>query len=300
MRASANARGRGQSCPSRMPSRIGGASPPSGLGIASNPKGQAEQLRGHGREKGVKLPATSMRVGMSRTLDEHLFGPGPKRILSLDGGGVRGLITLGLLKRVEDLLAARSADPRAFRLSDYFDLIGGTSTGAIIATLLAFGQRVDDVTKLYFDLCPQVFSRRTLLSYVFLSPRFDSAAFRRVIDATFDQILVEGGQGGELTRQQRLVAELTLGSPLVHTRLVTLMTRVAPRSLQPHTTNPPSKSSNTAPPSWRAIYEAEPKCDAVQFHPHRHHALRPLVRPTASAPFYLDAVEVPITKSDTG
>jgi len=65
--------------------------------------------------------------------DRHLFGPGPKRILSLGGGGVRGLVTLGMLKRAETLLAARSPDPQAFRLSDYFDLIGGTSTGAIIA-----------------------------------------------------------------------------------------------------------------------------------------------------------------------
>src|SRR5262245_53959311 len=226
MRASANARGRGQSCPSRMPSRIGGASPPSGLGIASNPKGQAEQLRGHGREKGVKLPATSMRVGMSRTLDEHLFGPGPKRILSLDGGGVRGLITLGLLKRVEVLLAARSADPATFRLSDYFDLIGGTSTGAIIATLLAFGKRVDDVTKLYFKLCPRIFSRRTLLSYVFLSPRFDSRAFRRIMDATFDQLLLELGQGEQLDHQKRLAEEPTLGSPVLQTGLAIVMKRI--------------------------------------------------------------------------
>ncbi len=66
-----------------------------------------------------------------RSRDEHLFGPGPKRSLSLDGGGVRGLITLGMLKRVETLLRERMpADKQAaFRLRDYFDLIGGTSTG---------------------------------------------------------------------------------------------------------------------------------------------------------------------------
>ncbi len=44
-----------------------------------------------------------------RTLQEHLFGDGPKRILSLDGGGVRGLITLGLLQRTEDILKALHA-----------------------------------------------------------------------------------------------------------------------------------------------------------------------------------------------
>jgi len=237
---------------------------------------------------------------MSRTLDEHLFGPGPKRILSLDGGGVRGLITLGLLKRIEDLLALRSADPPAFRLSDYFDLIGGTSTGAIIATLLAFGQRVDDVTKLYFDLCPQVFSRRTLLSYVFLSPRFDSAAFRRVIDATFDQILVERGQDGQLTRQQRLVEEPTLGSPLLQTGLAIVMKRIDTPSVWAITNNPQAKYWDTASPAWRAIYEVEAKGAAVAFDANRDYALRRLVRASASAPFYLDAVEVPISKSETG
>jgi hypothetical protein len=237
---------------------------------------------------------------MARTLDEHLFGPGPKRILSLDGGGVRGLITLGLLKRVEDLLAGRSADPRAFRLSDYFDLIGGTSTGAIIATLLAFGQRVEDVTRLYFDLCPQIFSRRTLLSFVFLRPRFDSAAFRRVIDATFDQILVAGGQGERLKRQKRLVEEPTLGSPLLKTGLAIVMKRIDSPSVWAVTNNPKAKYWDMATACWRPIYEVEAKGNAVAFDANRDYALRRLVRASASAPFYLDAVEVPISTSETG
>ena len=65
-----------------------------------------------------------------RTRDDHLFGPGPKRILSLDGGGVRGLVTLGMLRRVETILRERMPAEKqdAFRLCDYFDLIGGTST----------------------------------------------------------------------------------------------------------------------------------------------------------------------------
>ena len=37
--------------------------------------------------------------------DQHLFGPGPKRILSLDGGGVRGIISLAYLERIEALLS---------------------------------------------------------------------------------------------------------------------------------------------------------------------------------------------------
>jgi hypothetical protein len=36
--------------------------------------------------------------------DRHLFGPGPKRLLALDGGGVRGAVTVAFLERIEQLL----------------------------------------------------------------------------------------------------------------------------------------------------------------------------------------------------
>ncbi|MBI3439668.1 MAG: patatin-like phospholipase family protein, partial [Proteobacteria bacterium] len=71
-------------------------------------------------------------------MGEHLRArfrqPGPKRILALDGGGARGLLTLGVLQKLEDELGRRSGKPGTFRLAHYFDLIGGTSTGSIIAT----------------------------------------------------------------------------------------------------------------------------------------------------------------------
>ncbi len=69
--------------------------------------------------------------------DRHLFGPGRKRILSIDGGGVRGVVALAFVARFEALLAEKAG--RAIRLCDYFDFIGGTSTGAIVATGLALG-----------------------------------------------------------------------------------------------------------------------------------------------------------------
>jgi uncharacterized protein len=56
------------------------------------------------------------------------------RILSIDGGGIRGLIAAKLLERLEDMLAA--GDPPR-RLVDCFDLIAGTSTGGLIALALA-------------------------------------------------------------------------------------------------------------------------------------------------------------------
>lgn len=86
--------------------------------------------------------------------------PRPRKILALDGGGIRGVITLGVLARLEeDLRTARGGDPD-FRLSDFFDLIGGTSTGAIIATGLALGMSVDDITSFYHEFGTQAFDRR--------------------------------------------------------------------------------------------------------------------------------------------
>ena len=51
----------------------------------------------------------------------------PKRILSLDGGGIRGALTLGFLEKVEEIIREKENNPN-LRLCDYFDLIGGTST----------------------------------------------------------------------------------------------------------------------------------------------------------------------------
>jgi patatin-like phospholipase/acyl hydrolase len=55
------------------------------------------------------------------SLHEKLNTPGPKKLLSIDGGGIRALLSLEVLQRIEDLLKMQSG--RAdFRLSDYFDL----------------------------------------------------------------------------------------------------------------------------------------------------------------------------------
>jgi len=97
-----------------------------------------------------------------KSLQQHLQPGETKRILSLDGGGIRGALTLGYLKRMEDILKAKSDNPAAFRLCHYFDLIGGTSTGAIIATSLAIGLTVDEITRMYMSLGNQIFKNKWL------------------------------------------------------------------------------------------------------------------------------------------
>jgi len=88
---------------------------------------------------------------------------GPHRILALDGGGIRGLITLPVLVRLEALLrqALRRGDD--FRLCDFFDCIGGTSTGAIIATGLARGLSARELLEFYRGFGEEVFRKRPIL-----------------------------------------------------------------------------------------------------------------------------------------
>lgn len=83
-----------------------------------------------------------------------------RRVLALDGGGIHGLFTLEILAELETRLRAVHGGGRAeWRLCDYFDLIAGTSTGGIIAAMLAFGYSVAEVQKLYVDGADEIFAR---------------------------------------------------------------------------------------------------------------------------------------------
>lgn len=77
----------------------------------------------------------------------------PCRILSLDGGGAKGFYTLGVLKEIE-ALAGRP-------LWQCFDLIFGTSTGGIIAALLALGRNVHEIRTLYEEHVPTIMRQWT-------------------------------------------------------------------------------------------------------------------------------------------
>ncbi|HVV32791.1 MAG TPA: patatin-like phospholipase family protein [Vitreimonas sp.] len=123
---------------------------------------------------------------MPRTLFEHLSpDTGAKRILALDGGGVKGMLTLGMLKPLEDELRRRAGGAPEFRLCDYYDLIGGTSTGAIIASGLALGHSVDELIALYARLGPEVFGR-TPGDGVFLQSKFESKRLRAALQSVLE------------------------------------------------------------------------------------------------------------------
>src|SRR5262249_17443137 len=87
----------------------------------------------------------------------------PRKILALDGGGIRGILTLQVLIRMEDLLAEKSGQGEDFRLCNFFDYIGGTSTGAIIAAGLAFGKSARWLSDFYKEVGPAMFEKSFIL-----------------------------------------------------------------------------------------------------------------------------------------
>lgn len=93
--------------------------------------------------------------------------PGQKRkMLSLDGGGIRGVLTLEILAEMERQLKAKLGKDDSFRLSDYFDYIGGTSTGAIIAAGLSLGMSAQQLLDFYQDKGGAMFDKAFLLKRV--------------------------------------------------------------------------------------------------------------------------------------
>jgi hypothetical protein len=77
-------------------------------------------------------------------------------LLALDGGGIRGVFSLEILGRMEAHLRGIRSQPDLV-LADYFDYMAGTSTGAIIATCLAWGMTVAEVQALYIDRAIEIF-----------------------------------------------------------------------------------------------------------------------------------------------
>jgi patatin-like phospholipase/acyl hydrolase len=97
------------------------------------------------------------------TLSEKISAPGPKRILALDGGGIRGIITLEILAKIESLLREKSGRRDDFGLADYFDFIAGTSTGAIIGAALSLGMTVSDICSFYLETGREMFEQASVL-----------------------------------------------------------------------------------------------------------------------------------------
>jgi len=203
---------------------------------------------------------------MSRTLDEHLSGSGPKRILALDGGGIRGVLTLAYLQRMEDLLRARHGDDPDFRLADYFDLIGGTSTGAIIAAGLALGHSVAHIRAVYETLGKRVFRAAPWRLGVF-GAKFPAETLEECLVAEF--------------------GDVALGDERIRTGLAIIAKRFDTGSPWILHNNP------------RGRY-FEPSAFDPEAVPNRDLRLRDLVRASAAAPYYFEPERIRIAAAQDG
>lgn len=199
-----------------------------------------------------------------RTRDEHLFGPGPKRILALDGGGIRGILTLSYLKHLEDMLRARVGGDPDFRLCDYFDLIGGTSTGSIIATGLALGFPVERIQQIYYELGAKVF-KGSFFKLGLLSAKFPE---KPLIEALTEQF-----------------GDRTLGSEDLRTGLMIVAKRFDNGSSWVLFNNPKSKYFNPIGADHTAI-------------PNRDFPLHEIVRASTAAPHYFNPELVSVAHNE--
>jgi len=74
-----------------------------------------------------------------------------KRILSIDGGGIKGVLPAAFLSAIENATGKR--------IVEHFDLIAGTSTGGIIALGLALGLSAKEILCMYEDKGPKIFDQ---------------------------------------------------------------------------------------------------------------------------------------------
>jgi predicted acylesterase/phospholipase RssA len=190
-----------------------------------------------------------------------LFDPGAKRILSLDGGGVRGILSLGILETIERQISELEGKP--IRLGEWFDLIGGTSTGSIIATGLALGMSVAELRALYLTIAPRIFKR----------------SWRRIVgwQAKFD----ERNIAAEL---RVILGERTLDTPDLKTGLSIVLKRLDTDSSWILTNNSRAKYWNDAADG--------------SFDGNRRLLLADLVRASTAAPGYFDPELVALTAGE--
>lgn len=152
---------------------------------------------------------------------------GPRKLLALDGGGIRGLISIEVLAELEHQIKAglvstgKLAASAPFVLADYFDYIAGTSTGAIIATALSTGMSVDKIRQFYESSGAAMFEKAGLLERLTHS-KYEDEQLAHILQETFGK-------------------ETTLGTTRLKTLLMLVMRNVKTDSPWMLSSNPRAK-----------------------------------------------------------
>jgi patatin-like phospholipase/acyl hydrolase len=100
---------------------------------------------------------------MPTALELRIKAPGPKKILSCDGGGILGLMSVEILARLESDLRTELGKPDLL-LCDYFDFVCGTSTGAIVAACISAGMSTEQIRGFYVSSGKQMFDKASCSS----------------------------------------------------------------------------------------------------------------------------------------
>ena len=167
-----------------------------------------------------------------------------KKILALDGGGIKGIITIEILAKIEKELRLREGKEDLV-LSDYFDFVAGTSTGALIAALISLGKNTDEIRAFYLDNGDSMFHRASWLSKI-------GSKFGYIYN---DKKLAE-------KLQEVIGKETTLGSKDLKTLLLVVMHNAKTDSPWPVSNNPKAKyndlesngkDSNLHLPLWQLL-----------------------------------------------
>ena len=186
-----------------------------------------------------------------------------KHILSLDGGGIRGVFSLEILLRIEALLREHFKSPN-FVLADHFDFFAGTSTGAIIATSLSWGKGVEEILGLYMQHATTMFQPvpwyRPLKH--FLISRYEAKPLSDFLQRTFS----EDGEGK---------VPALLNTKLLKTLLLVVMRNHSTGSAWPITNNPLAKYNQSDLPDCNLQIP-----------------LWKIVRASTAAPVYFDPEEI--------
>ncbi len=160
------------------------------------------------------------------TVAERARKDPPYKLLALDGGGIRGALTIEILAKIEKIIQEKLPEKNGeATLSDYFNYISGTSTGAILATGLSLGWSVDKMRKFYHDSGEQMFDKAFFLKR--LRHKFEAEPLKNLL-------------------QKEIGKDVTLGSDKIQTLLMMVMRNATTDSPWPISNNPDAKYNDSS------------------------------------------------------
>ena len=175
----------------------------------------------------------------------------PKRLLALDGGGIRGLISIEVLAAIERQLRTQLNRGPEFRLCHYFDYVAGTSTGAISATLISLGMSVDEIRDFYLAHGAAMFDKASVLRR--FQYKYEDDRLAETLRDLFDRYLPVHERSADYPH-------ITLGSAGLQTLLLLVMRNATTDSPWPISNNPKAKynardleNSNLHLPLWKLV-----------------------------------------------